>query len=145
MWTVVHINAAELVSICQLSTTLSIHGLTAHPGHEVKPHCLHPQQKLSCGGAVPCYVPLCAGSKLQILLDVAFVHGCAHFCPICWVDFPSKAKLVASAATKGYGLGLMLVPLAMQMEVTSNLRSFNPSAALGFLSLQALFSLSLLR
>lgn len=105
VWTVGHVPAAESVSTCQLSTTLTIHDLTAHTGREVKPCCLHPQQKPSCGGAVPCCVPLCPGlNKTQILLDAASVHGCAHFCPSCWVDFPSKAKLVVPAAVKDYGL-----------------------------------------
>lgn len=76
MWAVVHINAAELVSTCQLSTTLSIHGLTAYPGQEVEPRCLHLQQKLSCGGAVPCCVPLCPGTA-----DLARCSICAWLCP----------------------------------------------------------------
>lgn len=43
-------------------------------------------------------------NKMQILLDGAPMHGCAHFCPNCWVDFPSRAKLVVAAAMEDYGL-----------------------------------------
>lgn len=42
-------------------------------------------------------------NKMPNLLDVASLHGCAHFCPNCWVDFPSKSKLVIPAALKDYG------------------------------------------
>lgn len=78
LWTVSHIPAAEQVSICQPSTTVNTRGLTARPDHGVKPHYLHPQQKLNCSGVVPCCVPLCPGSKQDA--DPPTCNVCAWLC-----------------------------------------------------------------